>query len=53
MLERMGSAARLAESFAPTHPHPHGPDSALGNIAVGPMVAVIDRTRDALRNLTR
>jgi hemerythrin superfamily protein len=52
-LERMGSAARLAESLAPTHPHPHGPDSALGNIAAGPMVAVIDRTRDALRNLTR
>jgi hemerythrin superfamily protein len=50
-LERMGSAARLAESLAPTHSHPHGPDSPLGNIAVGPMVAVVDRTRDALRNL--
>jgi hemerythrin superfamily protein len=29
MLERMESAARVAESLAPTHPHPHlhGPDS--------------------------
>jgi hypothetical protein len=43
----------VAEALAPTHPHPRGPDSALGNIAVGPMVAVGDRTRDALRNVTR
>ena len=52
-LDGMGSAVRVAEALAPTHPHPRGPDSALGNIAVGPMVAVGDRTRDALRNVTR
>jgi hemerythrin superfamily protein len=42
-------ALETAEAIAPTHPHPHGPDSALGNIVVGPMVAVVDRVRDALR----
>jgi hypothetical protein len=52
-LDGMGSAVRVAEALAPTDPHPHGPDSPLGNIAVGPMVAVVDRTRDALRNVTR
>lgn len=52
-LERMGSAARVAEKLAPTHPHPHGPESAAGNMVVGPMVAVIDRTRDALRHRAR
>lgn len=38
-----------AESMAPTHPHPHGPESAIGNLLVGPMVAVVDRVRDTLR----
>lgn len=53
MLDRMGRAVEIAQKLAPTHPHPHGPDSALGNLAVGPLAAVVDRTRDALRNLTR
>jgi hemerythrin superfamily protein len=53
MLDRMGRAVQVAQKLAPTHPHPHGPDSALGNLAVGPLAAVVDRTRDALRNLTR
>jgi hemerythrin superfamily protein len=53
MLDRMGRAVQVAQKLAPTRPHPHGPDSALGNLAVGPLAAVVDRTRDALRNLTR
>ena len=48
-LVTMGRAVKAAESFAPTHPHPHGPDSAVGNMAVGPFVAVADRVRDAIR----
>ena len=48
-LVTMGRAVKAAESFAPTHPHPHGPDSAAGNMAVGPFVAVADRVRDAIR----
>ena len=45
----MRSALESAEAMAPTHPHPHGPESALGNILVGPFVAVVDKVRDALR----
>jgi hemerythrin superfamily protein len=47
----MGIAVRAAEAVAPTHPHPHGPDGALGNLAVGPMAAIVDRTRDAIRSV--
>lgn len=52
-LETMARGVRAAESFAPTHPHPHGPESAVGNIVVGPFVAVADRVRDAIRNAGR
>lgn len=48
-LEKMRTALERAERMAPTHPHPHGPESALGNMVVGPFVAVADRVRDALR----
>lgn len=48
-LTSMRSKLEKAERLAPTHPHPHGPESALGNLIVGPFVAVADRVRDALR----
>lgn len=52
-LDRMKSMFELAEKAAPTHPHPHGPTSAVGNMAVGPVVAIVDRVRDALRSATQ
>ena len=52
-LETMARGVQAAESFAPTHPHPRGPESAVGNIVVGPFVAVADRVRDAIRNAGR
>ena len=48
-LAKMADALKAAERVAPTHPHPHGPESAVGNVVVGPFVAVVDRVRDALR----
>jgi hemerythrin superfamily protein len=48
-LDQMGSALRVAEAAAPTHPHPHGPQSAVGNLVIGPAVAIMDRVRDALK----
>ncbi len=48
-LAKMAHSVELAERTAPTHPHPHGPESAVGNTLVGPFVAVVDRVRDALR----
>ncbi len=44
---------RAAEEAAPTRPHPHGPESATGNILVGPAVAIADRARDAVRAALR
>jgi hemerythrin-like domain-containing protein len=48
-LRRMAGAVRFAESTAPTRPHPHSPESATGNLLVGPPVAIFDRIRDALQ----
>jgi hemerythrin superfamily protein len=47
-LERMARAVRAAEAMAPTRPHP-GTESAAKNAALGPVVAVVDRTRDLVR----
>lgn len=45
----------LAENYekalmlAPTHPHPHAPDTPPGNIVLGPIAALVDHFRDAMR----
>ncbi len=52
-LENMARGVQAAEAVAPTHPHPRGPESAVGNIVLGPFVAVADRVRDAIRKLSR
>lgn len=39
-----------AKSAAPTHPHPHAPDTPPGNTLMGPVAAIIDRVRDAIRS---
>lgn len=46
-LERLGRAAKLAESFAPTRPHA-GAESRTSNVFVGPFAAMRDRARDAI-----
>jgi hemerythrin superfamily protein len=46
-LERMGRAAKLAESTAPTRPHP-GVESQPANLMAGPFAAMVDRSRDAI-----
>lgn len=37
-----------AKETAPTHPHPHAPDTPPGNKVLGPVAAVFDRARDAV-----
>lgn len=39
---------KAAEAVAPTHPHP-GTESAVKNLTLGPVTALVDRTRDAVR----
>ncbi|HLK40220.1 MAG TPA: hemerythrin domain-containing protein [Polyangiaceae bacterium] len=46
-LTRMRKVVRVAESLAPTRPHP-GVESKPANLLVGPFVAMVDRARDAL-----
>jgi hemerythrin superfamily protein len=46
-LERMRRAAQLAETMAPTRPHP-GVESAAANLLAGPFAAMADRVRDLI-----
>lgn len=38
-----------AKHRAPTHPHPHAPDTPPANKVLGPITALFDRARDAVR----
>jgi hemerythrin superfamily protein len=48
-LVAMRKQLEVAEKVAPTHPHAGAPESAAGNLVMGPFVAIADRVRDALR----
>lgn len=52
-LIEMAELILIAESMAPTHPHPHGPESAIGNLLVGPFVAMFDKVRDKIAEHTK
>jgi hemerythrin superfamily protein len=52
-LRRMAGALKAAQAAAPTRPHPNSPESATGNLLVGPPIAVFDRVRDAIREWRR
>ncbi|WP_329136794.1 hemerythrin domain-containing protein [Streptomyces sp. NBC_00670] len=47
-LAAMAKAVKAAEAMAPTRPHP-GVESGAKNMALGPVAALVDRTRDAVR----
>lgn len=49
-LEKLGGWWQRAKDMAPTHPHPMAPNSAIGQMAGGPVLAAIDRMRDVIRN---
>lgn len=49
-LGALGDRYEKALSSAPTHPHPHAPDTPPGNLALGPIAALIDRVRDSMRH---
>ena len=48
-LEELGARYEKALAAAPTHPHPHAPDSPPGNTVLGPLASLVDRLRDAMR----
>lgn len=47
-LRALAVLVRAAERAAPTHPHP-GTESATANLVAGPVVAMFDRVKDAVR----
>ena len=47
----MGGRYEKAKASAPTHPHPAAPDTSPANKVVGPIAAIFDRARDAVRGL--
>ncbi|WP_030871861.1 hemerythrin domain-containing protein [Streptomyces sp. NRRL S-37] len=47
-LAAMTKAIKAAEAVAPTRPHP-GVESGAKNMALGPVAALMDRTKDAVR----
>jgi len=47
--EELGKRYEQAKSMAPTHPHPHAPDTPPGNVLLGPIAAIFDKMRDAVR----
>ncbi|MBV8540210.1 MAG: hemerythrin domain-containing protein [Pseudonocardiales bacterium] len=47
-LRAMAASVKVAEAFAPTHPHA-GVESATANLVAGPITALVDRVRDAVR----
>jgi hemerythrin superfamily protein len=49
-LRVMDRAFVTAQWIAPTHAHRFAPESAIGNLLLGPPVAVVDRMRDLLTN---
>lgn len=48
-LEWAARALRAAEALAPTRPHP-GVESATANVVTGPVLALVDRVRDVVRD---
>jgi hemerythrin superfamily protein len=50
-LRSMAAALAAAEKTAPTHPHP-GTETAAANLAAGPVLAIFDRVKDAIRKIS-
>ena len=49
-LARMARLFDVAKAVAPTHAHKGAPESPTGNIVLGPVIAIADRVRDAIRD---
>jgi len=49
-LEQMGKIYAAAKKAAPTRPHPSTPNTPVANMLAGPFAAVLDRSRDVVRD---
>jgi hemerythrin-like domain-containing protein len=48
-LNELGAQMEAAKKTAPTRPHPRSPDEPPGNLVMGPVAAVVDAGKNALR----
>jgi hemerythrin superfamily protein len=48
---KLGARYESAKASAPTHPHPHSPDTPPGNKILGPVAALADKLRDAIKGI--
>lgn len=51
MQARLARAVEAVEAVAPTRPHPTLGSTATSQLMVGPLASVLDRTKDAIRNV--
>lgn len=47
-MRELGEAFEKAKDKAPTHPHPHAPNTPPGNVVAGAVSAPVDKLRDKL-----
>ena len=52
-LNELGAALEAARKVAPKHPHPRAPDTPPGNFVAGLGAGLVDRARDAMRDLVK
>jgi hemerythrin superfamily protein len=52
-LIQLGDRYVKAKSSAPTHPHPHAPDTPPVNRILDPITALFDKARDAARSIAQ
>jgi len=52
-LAQMGRAYQAAKKAAPTRPHPSTPNTPAANVLTGPLAAVVDKARDAVREAVK
>jgi hemerythrin superfamily protein len=52
-LADLGEAIANAKKTAPTHPHPHSPDSPPGNLVSGAVAGVVDRVTDTVSGIAQ
>jgi hemerythrin superfamily protein len=52
-LNELGAAMAAAKKIAPKRPHPRAPDEPPGNFIAGIGAGIVDRARDAMRNLAK
>jgi hemerythrin superfamily protein len=53
MLAELGDRIDKAKKLAPTRPHPRAPDEPPGNLVAGTVAAVMDRAKDAAKDMLR